>query len=469
MPEGNYNQQEGVLSNEFISSLQTDYRMTDTDRALRNAIAGTDLKKLALNRQIIEGEDGFFSHRIETKGVTNQKASGRCWIFAGLNTLRPKVIRKLNLDEFEFSAAYLLFWDKFEKSNLYLENVIELRKVDRLDREWQLVNEWMVGDGGWWNYVASLVEKYGVVPASVMPESHSSEHTHSMNLVLKRLLQSRAAGLLKADESGSDETELRKMKEEILAEVYRILVLNLGQPPEEFEWRYTSKKKTDEKINEADDRVENSVVNKDLSELKSYTPKSFYSEFVDVELSNFITLYHDPGATLGQHYRFNRVHNIVGQPQMSFANIDIEVIKEIAVKSVLENQPMWFAVNMGVDQSTVHGIMEVDLFDYQSLLDIEMPLSKADRSRFNAGASNHAMVLRGVDLVDGKPRKWLVENSWGSEKGNKGIWTLYDRWFDEHVYTIIVHKDIVPPEVLAIYDQEPEELPTWYPGASGAL
>jgi len=390
-------------------------------------------------------------------------------MFAGFNVMRPKVINELGLDGFEFSSAYLQFWDKMEKSNLYLEDVIELRDADRLDREWELINEWMVGDGGWWNYVTSLIEKYGTVPSSAMPETHSSENTKTMNAVLERLLRSRAASLLEASEAGADIKQLRDLKRAAMAEVYRFLALNLGEPPSEFEWRYERKKRDDnnESADPEDGQDAPKVAQERLSELKRYTPQSFYKEFVGVDLSEFVALYHDPAQPTGKHYRFSRARNIAGEPEMDFVNLEIEALKAIAVKSVLANQPMWFAVNMGVDQSKDHGLMESELFDYEALFGIEMPFSKGDRARFNAGASNHAMVLMGVDLQDGKPRKWLVENSWGDDKGNKGTWTLYDGWFDEHVYTVIVHKDHVPAKTLAVFEEEAEILPSWYPGAMG--
>jgi len=451
----------GALTPELLEDLRDGYEMDAGDRARHNAVTSTEINKLALNREIVAGEDGHFSHKIKTKGITNQKSSGRCWMFAGFNVMRPKVINELGLDGFEFSNAYLQFWDKMEKSNLYLEDIIELRDVDRLDREWLLVNEWLVGDGGWWNYVTGLIGKYGAVPSSVMPETHSSENTSTMNKVLARLLHSQAAALIKAGEAGSGEEALRTMKEKSLKEIYRFLAINLGEPPTEFEWRYKAKSK-DEK-----EGVTVEVADKNLTLAKKYTPQSFYKEFVGVDLNEFVCLYNDPSQKMNAHYRFHRARNIAGEDDMNFVNIEISQMKEIAVKSVLANQAMWFAVNMSEDQSREHGMMEVDLYDYETLFDVKLDLSKAERSRFGAGASNHAMVLTGVDLKEGKPTKWLVENSWGDEKGNKGRWTLYDDWFTEHVYTIIVHRKHVPKETLAIFDQAAKVLPAWYPGAKG--
>lgn len=458
---------EGSLTADFVKKLRDGYEMNSEDRARFNAISNTDIDTLALNRQIVNGEDGHFSHRIKTKGVTNQKASGRCWMFAGLNTMRPTVIHELGLEAFEFSAAYLLFWDKMEKSNLYLEQVIELRDVDRLDREWQLINDAMIGDGGWWNYVTSLIDKYGVVPVSVMPETNSSENTRTMNEVLKRLLLSRASEILKANEDGKSIEKLRAQKEDTMKEVYRFLAINLGEPPAEFEWRFEAKQKKNSDSEEKNKNEKPKVEEEKLTEWTSYTPKSFYETFVGDDLSQLVTLYHDPALKTEGHYCFNRARNVFGAAEMNFVNVEIDSMKKIAVESVKANQGMWFAVNMGPDQSREHGLMEIELFDYESLFGIEMPLSKATRSRFNAGASNHAMTLMGVDLRDGKPVKWLVENSWGEDKGNRGTWTLYDSWFDEYVYTVTVHRDLVPDEILAVFEEEPELLPTWYPGAMG--
>ena len=451
----------GSLTSELLANLRDGYEMDAGDRARHNAVTNADINKLALNREIVAGEDGHFSHKIKTKGITNQKSSGRCWMFAGFNVIRPKVINELGLAGFEFSNAYLQFWDKIEKSNLYLEDIIELRDVDRLDREWLLVNEWLVGDGGWWNYVTGLISKYGAVPSSVMPETHSSENTSTMNKVLARLLHSQAAALIKAGEAGSGEKDLRMMKERSLKEIYRFLAINLGEPPTKFEWRYQVKSKDGKE----DETVE--VADKNLTSAKSYTPQSFYKEFVGVDLNEFVCLYNDPSQEMNAQYRFHRARNIVGEDDMNFVNIEISQMKEIAVKSVLANQAMWFAVNMSEDQSREHGMMEVDLYDYETLFDVKMDLSKAERSRFGSGASNHAMVLTGVDLKEGKPTKWLVEISWGNEKGNKGRWTLYDDWFTEHVYTIIVHRKHVPKETLAVFDQGAKVLPAWYPGAKG--
>ncbi|QTN31058.1 hypothetical protein HZ994_01520 [Akkermansiaceae bacterium] len=451
------------ISPAFIDSLREGYRMDAADRARHNAVSGGDINSLALNREILRGDDGHFSHRIRTKGITHQKSSGRCWMFAALNTLRPRVIRDLRVAEFEFSAAYLQFWDKMERANLYIEAVIARRGSDFTDREWDTMNRGTLEDGGWWNYVAGLIRKYGVVPQSAMPETHGSSNTAVLNEVFGRLVRSRSVRILRRHADGATEAELRSMKADALREVYRFLVINLGQPPVEFGWRFKKE------CNPGKDRVEG-VEERDLSETERFTPKSFFDRFVGRPLDGYVCLYHDPKCTPGGHYEFQGANNIVGNRDMDFVNIGMDQMKAIAIASIKADEPMWFAVNMGFDQSDKLGIMHDKLYDYESLFGLDLSLGKADRARFHSMASNHAMTLMGVDLdPQGRPVKWLVENSWGGEKGAKGWWTIYDPWFDEHVYTVIVHRSYVPEEILGAFAQEATALPAWYPGAGGCL
>lgn len=461
LTQGTEQEAEGVLDSALLSELRKGFVMSQADLARRNAVSNNDLDALALNRDAIINDDGHFSHRVKTAGITHQKQSGRCWMFAALNTLRPLVVRGCAVEDFEFSTSYLQFWDRLERSNLYLESIIELRDVDYLDRKWEAVNRWTMEDGGWWNYMVGLIQKYGVVPKSVMPESHSSSKTKTLNEVLGRLVRSRAVTILDAARDGADEDRLRSLKEEALHEVYRFLVLGFGEPPEEFEWRYQRK-------SQGDQDSSGEVRNEALAKRETFTPRSFYERFVGRAIGEVVCLYHDPKNALNRHYVFKGASNMVGGTSLDFVNIDMATMKKIAVSSILANEPLWFAVNMSFDQSEEHGLMHDRLFDYESLFGLDLSLSKADRARFHLGVSNHAMALMGVDLDEGEsPRKWLVENSWGGEKGRDGWWTLHDSWFDEHVYTIMVHRRHVPAEILQRFDEEATELPEWYPGAAG--
>ena len=457
----------GGLTPEFLEDLREGYVMDRADRALHNAVTNNGIDALALNRDAVRGEDGHFSHRIKREGVTDQKQSGRCWMFAGLNTLRPQVIREHRMESFEFSTAYLQFWDKMEKSNLYLESVIELREADFLDRDWELVNRHGVEEGGWWNFLVALVGKYGVVPLSAMPETKSSSETRTLNEILGRLLRRCAARIMELHADGAEINRLREEKAAALKEVYRFLAINLGEPPTEFEWRFRIRKGAD-KTAEAVDSV--SVEDDGLSAPETHTPQSFYEKYVGSALGDYVCLYNDPHNELHRHFCFDRARNMVGEKCMDFVNVGTDTMKEVAKSSLLANQPLWFAANMGFDQSTEHGLMAIDLFDYSGLFGIELNISKAQRTRFHAGASNHAMAFIGMDLAaDGSPQKWLVENSWGDSKGRKGLWTLSDDWFSEHVYTVIAHKSHVPAEILECFGDDAMVLPAWYPGACAVL
>jgi bleomycin hydrolase len=458
---------EGGLTETLLADLRDGYRMTQADRACHNAVTNNEIKALALNRGVIRGDDGHFSHRIKTKGITNQKKSGRCWMFAGLNVLRPLVIRNHRMDEFEFSTAYLQFWDKLERANLYLESVIDLRDADYLDREWEIVNKISVHDGGWWNYLVGLIQKYGVMPVQAMPETHTSSHTDTLNEVLARLLRARGVAILDLHSNGAGLDVLRSEKHKALKEVYRLLVLNFGVPPAEFEWRFQLANDGDGKSTEPLEQASHSDDRK-ISPSERHTPHSFFKKYIGRSMEEFVCLYNDPLNEMYRHYRFDRANNIVGNDCMNFVNIESAPMKEIAKASLIANDPLWFAVDMAFDQSEEHGLMGDRLFDYEALFGIDLSISKADRTRFHAGASGHAMALTGVDLdAEGQPRKWLVENSWGDAKGTKGRWTLRDDWFADHVYTIIAHRSHVPASILERFKDEPTLLPAWYPGAAG--
>jgi len=438
---------DGSLTPEIAGEIRAAFRMDPHTRAIYNAITNNNTSQLALNRDILRQHNELFSHKIKTKGITAQKSSGRCWLFAGLNVMRPAVIEKYKLENFEFSQNYLAFWDKMEKANCYLEYMIELGKRDPLDRELEKLISNPFSDGGWWEYVVALVDKYGVVPKDVMPETHSSGNTGSMNAVIRRKLKADTLKLRKLCSEGKPLEEIRAAKKRMLAEVYRMLVMNLGQPPTEFRWRYEDK---DSK----------------LSEIRTYTPRSFYKEWVDVDLGQYVNICNDPTQEYDKHYRLARLRNVYEREDVHYANVEIAVLKELAMKSVLDDQPVWFAADVGQDQDRKHGIMAVGLYDYGPIYGADTKMTKAERLLYREGTANHAMVFVGVDVENGKPVKWLVENSWGKEAGHEGYWTLYDSWFDEHVYGVIVKKAYVPNHVLNIYKQDPVVLPLWHPMAT---
>lgn len=435
---------DGGLDEATISKIRGSFEMDSQTKAMYNAITNNDIKDLALNRDLIRDHNELFSYKIKTKGITNQKSSGRCWLFAGLNIMRPEVIKKHKLNKFEFSQPYLQFWDKMEKANNFLEYMIQFRDKDPLDREMEILLRKPIPDGGWWKYVVALIEKYGVVPIDIMPETKSSENTGMMNKILSKKLRADAVAIRNLGKEGASVDKLREEKEKMMAEIYKILVMNIGEPPTKFEWRYEDKDST-------------------VSKMESFTPLSFYRDFVDIDLNQYVSVFSDPTKDYGKHYALEMSRNIFDDEDINYANVEIGLLKKMAMESVLDDEPVWFACDVGKDQSRDYGIMAMDIYDYGSIYNMDMILSKAERALFRESAPNHAMVFVGIDMKNDKPVKWRVENSWGKEKGSKGYWTLYDSWFDSHVYNVIVHKKYVPEEILKIYEQDPVILPPWDP------
>ncbi len=435
---------DGALTDEMLGQIRDSFKMDNRGRATYNAITNNDADQLALNRDLLRQHNELFSHKIKTKGITNQKSSGRCWLFAGLNVMRPVVIEKYKLGSFEFSQAYLAFWDKMEKANCFLERMIEFRDRDPLDREMEILLRDPIPDGGWWEYVVALIEKYGAVPKEIMPETNSSQNTGTMNKLIGRKLRADAVKIRNTAVTGISVDSLRAEKEKMLAEVYRMLVLNLGEPPSQFQWRYEEKDST-------------------VSTVESFTPVSFFKEFVNIDLHEYVSLFNDPAKELARHYQIRLSRNIFDGKDIDYVTVESATIKNIAMKSVMADEPVWFACDVGKDQDGKHGIMATNIYDYGSLYDIDLDLTKAERTLYRESTPNHAMVFVGVDIKDEKPVKWLVENSWGTDRGSSGYWTLYDSWFDQHVFEIIVKREFVPKEIMTLYDQPALSVPPWDP------
>jgi bleomycin hydrolase len=431
------------LDQDTMMQLQASFQLDPANRALMNAISNNDVNKLALNRELINDNDDVFNISLDVEGITNQESTGRCWLFAALNTMRPEVKEKYNLKSFEFSEAYLFFWDKLEKANYFLETVIETRDRDIDDRELQDILEDPVPDGGWWNYAVNLIEKYGAVPKELMPETQNSSNSRWMNKTLNNLARQDAAELREMAGQGKKPVALRERKMEMMKEIYRLLVFHFGLPPQKFTWRAKDK--------------DGHLVE------KTGTPSEFYRQVVGVDLNRFVVLCDYPSFPYGDHYQLNFCTNMPETPDMHFINVNIEKLKKYAQLSVEDSVPVWFGADVGWQMERDHGIMAAGIYDYKSLFDIQDGLNKADRIRYRGTTPNHAMIFVGADTSGGRVLKWRVENSWGSDRGNKGYWTLYDDWFDKYVFTVIIDKKYIAEEDLRLFDKKPKKIPAWDP------
>ena len=434
----------GGVNPEQLKEITENYVQTPGDKAIHNALATNPINKIALNQERLTDTDNYFSHKVNTKGISNQKSSGRCWLFTGLNVMRSDMINKYDLPEFQFSQNYNSFWDLFEKSNLFLQTVIDTSKEPMENRrvEWLFHNP--IGDGGQFTGVIDIIGKYGVVPAAVMPETAQSEGTSTMRQLLGWKLKEDGLKLRKMAADGAKPATLEAAKIGMLKEIYRFLALNLGVPPTSFEWtRYNSKGEP--------------------VETKVYTPQEYYQEFVGADLKNgYVMMMNDPSRPYWEVYEIDLDRHMYDGENWKFVNVPIEVIKETAIASLKDSTAMYFSCDVGKFIDRDRGRLDLDTYDYESLYGIEFPMNKAERISTGASASTHAMTLSGVDLdKDGKPKKWLVENSWG-KGANNGYLIMSDPWMDEYLFRLVAEKQYVPKKVTdTLNSKEAIILPPW--------
>ena len=432
---------DGGISADMLGKIRQGYSATPEQKAVKNALASTSIATLAINGENLAMCDTHFSHRVKTVGITDQESSGRCWLFTGLNVLRAKMIEKHNLASFEFSQNYNSFYDLLEKSNLFLQAIIDTRDLELIDRkvDWLLKNP--IGDGGQFTGVSNLIMKYGVVPKSAMPETYQSNNTSNMTMILKLKLREFALELRELKPAKASERKV-----EMLTEIYRILVECLGVPPTEFEWsRY--------------DKQGNFVSS------KKYTPKSFYEEYVGEDLEqNYIMIMNDPSREYGKVYEIEYDRHVYDGENWLYINLPIERVKELAIASIKDNTAMYFSCDVGKFFDRKKGTLDLANFDYASLFNTSFPMDKKQRIQTFSSGSSHAMTLIAVDLDDeGKAKKWMVENSWGASSGYKGCVIMTDEWFEEYMFRVVVERKYVPEDILKMLEQKPILLPAWDP------
>ena len=436
-PAGN---PKGGISAEMLAKISDRYEGNAADKALRNALATTPINTLAMNAENAAMIDTHFSDRVKTKGITDQKSSGRCWLFTGLNVLRAKMIDKYELPGMEFSQNYLFFYDQLEKANLFLQGVIDTKDLPFEDRkvDWLFSNP--LSDGGQFTGVSNLITKYGLVPAEAMPETYQSDNTSQMANLLKLKLREYGLELREAPKS-----KLQDMKIRQLSEIYRMLALCLGEPVQEFEWTRCDKN--------------NNIVSR-----KKYTPKSFYDEFIGEDLeNNYVMIMNDPCREYGKVYEIDYDRHVYDGHNWLYINLPVERIKEMAIASIKDNTAMYFSCDVGKFANSKKGVLDINNFDYESLMGVTFGMDKKQRVQTHASGSSHAMTLIAVDVVDGKPVKWMVENSWGPAAGYHGNYIMTDEWFNEYMFRLVVEKKYVPADVLKMLDQKPVQLPAWDP------
>jgi bleomycin hydrolase len=437
----------GTLTAEDLELLRKDFAATPAYRLAQNAVTRVTVDDVAINREIINNTDHSLSTLLDDWKVTNQERSGRCWLFAGLNLLRVGAMRKMGLKDFEFSQNYVMFWDKIERANYFLEAIIETADRDIDDRTVAYLLQSVADDGGQWNMFVAIVSKHGLVPKAFMPETQSSSDTGRMNSVLRSLLRQ---GVKAVREAAADGVEAaRAEKASVLRAVYRVLCIHLGTPPDRFWWQWTDKEREFHRDGEL-------------------TPQEFAARYVDLPIADYVCLVHDPrpSSPAGRTFTVQYLGNVLGAPPVTYLNVDMSLIKDIAARTLQQGEPVWFGCDVGKMMSNEYGVWDACLYDLASVYDTAFTLGKADRLVYHETQMTHAMLFTGVDVVDGATRKWRVENSWGSDKGKDGFYTMNDSWFDEYVFEIAARRDAIPEELRRALDDEPIVLPAWDPMGS---
>lgn len=439
------------LEQVFTDKLYAAYEANPKFAAMENAISHNGLLTSLEKRSTAVENTPVFSLDLTKDKVSDQKASGRCWMFAALNTFRHKMIAGFQLEDFELSQAHTFFWDKYEKSNWFLEQVLATADQELTSRKVKFLLDTPQQDGGQWDMVVALFEKYGVVPKSVYPESISSSNSRELNQILNKLLRQYAQILRELKEKGANSAELQAKKEELLQEVFNFLAMNLGLPPRQFDFSYRDK-------------------DNHFHSESGLTPLTFYQKYVDLKLDDYVSIINAPTADkpYGRSYTVEMLGNVVGSKPVRYLNVEMDRLKELAIAQMKAGETVWFGSDVGQSSNRKAGVMAEGMHDFTASMDIRLTQDKASRLDYSESLMTHAMVLTGVDLDENdKAKKWKVENSWGEKVGNKGYFVASDAWMDEYTYQIVVRKEFLTAAELAAYEAEPLVLAPWDP--MGAL
>jgi hypothetical protein len=422
-----------TINIKLLKKFEKMYDLDTTNELMENAISNVGIKEASKNKRVINKHDFIFNEQIEIKNITNQKQSGRCWLFAALNMARPKVIKELNLESFEFSQTYLYFYDNIEKTNLFLDMIIKTKDLDINSREVINVLKFKTDDGGYFEYFKALIDKYGIVPKNVMAESFNSENSSDMFERVEEIIKKYAMDIRRA----KGQEEIENLKEECLYKAYNIFVKCIGKPVEKFDFEYLDK---DKKYH----------IEKDLS------PKDFYKKYVGDFYENKIRLINDPRERnpYGRVFVNPEVKNIVEMDGLKGLNVPMEEMKKALLKSLKDGIPSWFACDVLKSSDRKTGIMDLGIYNYEKTLTKVGEFTKADRLDMRESVATHAMNITGVKTKNGDIKTWKVENSWGEKNGDKGIFSMTDSWFDKYSYEIIIDKKYVSEFYLKGFDKE---------------
>ena len=432
-------QANGGISTQMLQSIQKNQSMSRTERALANAIAANSIDNLAKNHANATELDTHFSIETPSQSITDQKSSGRCWMFSGMNVLRANFAKQTDSLTVDFSQAYLFFYDQLEKANLFLQGVIDCADKPLDDQRVQFFFKNPLNDGGTFCGVADLADKYGLVPKSVMPESYSSDNTARMSRLISSKLREQGLHLRKMVADKKKASTIQEEKTRMLGLIYKMLAMTIGEPPSEFTYTFRTKN------------------GKAAGEARRFTPKSFFQEVVGEPLNgSFIMVMNDPRRPYHKTYEVEYDRHTYDGHNWKYLNLPMDEIEQLAIASLKDGRKLYSSYDVGKMLDRQRGYGDTENFDYGALFGTTFEMDKAQRiSTFESG-STHAMTLTAVDLdAQGHATKWKVENSWGSSWGQQGCMIMSDRWFREYMFRLVVNKKYVPAELLRMSEQKP--------------
>ncbi|WP_309109315.1 C1 family peptidase [Bombilactobacillus bombi] len=427
-----------------IKKFQAEFRKQKTHQVIANAVQTNGINQAAQNLAVQSQLEPTFSVEIKTGKVSNQKQSGRCWLFAALTLLRTQCAAEYGLKDFELSQNYLSFYDRLEKANWFYQRLVQTAHLPLTDRTVAQLLADPDGDGGQWSYAVNLIKKYGVVPKSVMPETYNSEHTQEFSTVLKAKLRKDAKDIRNLAKQNPAVSTLNDLITAKLAEVYRICVYAFGQPPRHFDLELRNDQQQ-------------------LIQERGLTPQEFAQKYCSFNLDDWVGILNAPqdNKELGRTYCLENT-NMVGAKTAKDLNLPIQRLEQLAIQQLQAGQPVWFGNDVLEQLNRQKGLLASGLYDYNSLFGIDLDLDKGLRLDYGQAAMSHAMVLTGVDLdKQGQPLKWKVENSWGDKIGTKGYFVMSVQWFRDYVYEVIIKKSYLSEQEQQQFAQDPLVLPSW--------
>ena len=435
------------ITSDMLTTMNDAYRANPVMKAAALAMGHQPLNEVVFNCENAAKGRFLFNHEVETMKVTNQKSSGRCWLFAALNLFREIAAKKMNVEFFELSQNFIAYYDKLEKANYFLDSIMQTLDLPKDDRMVTYIVSTGIQDGGQWDMMANLVKKYGLVPKAAMPETFQSENTRSLNAALNIKLR-RAAAILRREYRGGASTEaLNSICRETLADVHDMLTAGYGCPPESFDLEYK-------------DKDDNFV------RVAGLTPKTFFDQYIAFPFDEYTSVIHSPtdDKPFGRNYTVRFLGNVVGGDAISYLNADLSVMKKAIMETIDAGETVWFGSDVGWFMDRANGTLVNDLTDYSPLFGgMAFDTTKEEKLDYRMSAMNHAMTITGYHEVDGQPVRWKIQNSWGEDRGEKGYYMMTDEWFDNFVYQAVVKKSLLPAELVAQLEKPPITLDPWDP------